>query len=103
MFLVGLAFGPLHHYYYSGLNIVLPKGDLPSVFIKILADQILMSPICIALFFYGMAALEERTLDDANKELKEKFFPTYKVCFSINLIHFFTLHLTNMFSRSFGS
>lgn len=83
MFLVGLVFGPLHHYVYRWLNNVLPKRDMTSIGKKILFDQVAMSPLCILSFFYGMGVLEGRPMNEINTETKEKFMEVYIVSYWI--------------------
>lgn len=79
MFLVGLVFGPLHHYGYGWLQNVLPKRDFKTVTKKILFDQLVMSPICILSFFYGMGLMERKPLKDINQETSNKFVEVYVV------------------------
>lgn len=79
MFIVGLLFGPLHHYVYRWLNDVLPKRDMMSIGKKILFDQVVMSPVCILSFFYGMGFLEGKQLKEIGKETKGKFTEVYIV------------------------
>lgn len=80
---IGLAFGPLHHYFYVYLNKIYPKTDLSSITKKILADQFIMSPACIATFFYGMGILEMKSFQEAHQEMKDKFIAVYKVKLNI--------------------
>lgn len=79
MLLVGFALGPVHHYYYRYLDVLLPKQDLGTVAKKILADQFVASPLFIACFFYGMGALEEKSLKQCSNELSNKFLTVYTV------------------------
>lgn len=85
MFLVGLSMGPVHHYYYSYLNYILPKRDMGSITKKILLDQFVMSPICIAQFFYTIGLIERKSVQECTQELKDKFYHTY----TVNLVVFF--------------
>ncbi|KAB0795196.1 hypothetical protein PPYR_08279 [Photinus pyralis] len=77
MFITGLAFGPLHHYFYMWLDKALPQRTLKVITQKILWDQIVMSPVCIAVFIYGVSALEGKSLRSGTDELKEKFVDIY--------------------------
>lgn len=79
MFIVGLGFGPLHHYVYGWLNNVLPKRDMGTITKKILFDQLINSPVCILSFFYGMGLMERKSLADINKETSNKFLEVYIV------------------------
>ncbi|KAK5645139.1 hypothetical protein RI129_006439 [Pyrocoelia pectoralis] len=77
MFITGLAFGPLHHYFYMWLDKALPQRTLKVISQKILWDQIVMSPLCIVVFIYGVAGLEGKTIKSSTNELKEKFVDIY--------------------------
>ncbi|XP_063926181.1 mpv17-like protein 2 [Zophobas morio] len=77
MFTVGLAMGPVHHYYYGYVNKLWPRRNLNNVLKKVLADQLVMGPICILQFFYTIGGLEMRPLKDINQEVKAKFFTVY--------------------------
>lgn len=77
MFIVGLGLGPLHHYYYLYIARIMPKRELKTVAIKIGLDQFLMSPICIAAFFYSMGALEMKPVAKMNNEIIDKFLDVY--------------------------
>lgn len=79
MTVVGLGFGPLHHYFYSGLNSIWPLADVKSVVKKVMADQLVMSPACILFFFYSAGLLESKTITECGQELKEKFLYVYTV------------------------
>ncbi|XP_044270811.1 mpv17-like protein 2 [Tribolium madens] len=77
MFLVGLGMGPVHHYYYGFINKLWPLRDMVTVSKKILADQIVMSPICIAQFFYTLGLLEQKPVKRINEEFLGKFGAVY--------------------------
>ncbi|CAG9773055.1 unnamed protein product [Ceutorhynchus assimilis] len=77
MFTVGIALGPLHHYYYIYIAKVMPKRNLATVFTKIGLDQFIMSPIFIGAFFYSMGALEMKPLKKMNEEILNKFMEVY--------------------------
>lgn len=79
MLVVGLALGPLHHYYYLYLARKMPKRDMKTIFIKIGLDQFLMGPLCIAAFFYSMGVLERKPLEKMNTEIMDKFLSVYLV------------------------
>lgn len=83
MFLTGLLFGPVHHYFYAWMDKRIPHRSVKFVTQKILLDQIIMSPVCIVLFFYSMGALEGRPSKETTVEMKEKFIPIYVVDWSI--------------------
>ncbi|CAH1154236.1 unnamed protein product [Phaedon cochleariae] len=77
MFIVGVALGPLHHYYYVWLAKTWPARSAKIITWKILLDQIVMSPICIAGFFYGMGILERKSVQECSEELVDKFKEVY--------------------------
>ncbi|XP_011301631.1 mpv17-like protein 2 [Fopius arisanus] len=83
MFAVGTAQGPFHHYFYAILDKVLPGRNAGSIVKKTVLDQAIASPTCLAIFFFGHGALEQRENEDVFEEIREKFFTTYKVdcCF----------------------
>ncbi|XP_043281892.1 mpv17-like protein 2 [Venturia canescens] len=79
---VGLVQGPFHHYFYAILDRFLPGRNTSSVVKKTLVDQLVASPTCLGIFFFGLGALEQRKVEDISGEVKLKFFDTYKVdCF----------------------
>lgn len=82
MFTVGLGVGPLHHYFYVWLGKLMPARNIATVTKKIMIDQFIMSPICIAAFFYSMGGLELKPVKECTSELKEKFAEVYVVCSS---------------------
>lgn len=73
MFVVGCLQGPLHHYVYKWMDYAMPVANVQNTFRKILIDQIFMSPACILIFFYSACYLEQRSVQDTNKELCDKF------------------------------
>ncbi|GFG33851.1 hypothetical protein Cfor_11050 [Coptotermes formosanus] len=54
MFVIGLAQGPPQHIFYKFLDRSFPGRDLKSISRKILLDQLIASPVCICIFFFGM-------------------------------------------------
>lgn len=79
MFIAGLGFGPLHHYFYGWMDQILPKRTMYSITQKILLDQVVMSPVCIFFLFYSMGALEGKSVKGCTDEVKEKFMEVYMV------------------------
>lgn len=76
---VGFIEGPLHHFYYGYLDRFLPGMDGKTVFLKIILDQILASPLFISTFFYGMGLLEGKSLRECTKEVKRDIVTVYTV------------------------
>ncbi|KAJ8910514.1 hypothetical protein NQ315_002456 [Exocentrus adspersus] len=77
MFLVGLALGPIHHYFYVWIAKVMPDRSMWTITKKIMLDQLVMSPICIVVFFYGMGILESKPIPKCNEEIKNKYMGVY--------------------------
>ncbi|XP_023173987.1 mpv17-like protein 2 [Drosophila hydei] len=73
MFVAGSVQGPFHHFIYNWMDRVMPHRTMRNIINKILIDQIVMSPICILLFFYTVCSLERQTLQATNQELIGKF------------------------------
>lgn len=92
MFIVGLGLGPIHHYYYVWLAKKWPARTSKIITWKIMLDQFVMSPICIAFFFYGMGALERKSLTNMNAEISNKFEEVYLVILYLGLL-LFVLHM----------
>ena len=82
MFAVGLSQGPPHHYWYVWLDKVLPKRDLRTVFLKIVADQVVAAPFFAITFFFGMGVLEDKRMSECWKEFVKKFPTVYLVIIS---------------------
>jgi protein Mpv17 len=79
MFIIGLAQGPPQHIFYKFLDWRLPRRDFKSISKKILLDQLIASPVCICIFFFGMGYLEGHTWDEIITETKMKFLTIYMV------------------------
>ncbi|GAB0090554.1 mpv17-like protein 2 [Sergentomyia squamirostris] len=77
MFLVGCLAGPFHHVFYKWVDNILPKSDVVTSIKKIILDQIIFSPFCIITFFYSAGLLEDKSISDCNKELRDKFLTVY--------------------------
>ncbi|XP_031620106.1 mpv17-like protein 2 [Contarinia nasturtii] len=77
MFVVGASSGPLHHYFYGWLDAKYIGFTLKVTMIKILYDQLVMAPLCIALFFYSAGWMYKQSFNDSTNELKSKFSTVY--------------------------
>jgi len=77
MFAVGLSQGPPHHYWYLWLDKMLPKTDLRTVALKILADQIFAAPFFACTFLVGMGILEDKKPSQCWEEFVKKFPAIY--------------------------
>ncbi|XP_057318115.1 mpv17-like protein 2 [Microplitis mediator] len=83
MAMIGLIQGPFHHYFYAFLDRFLPGRTARSVVKKTFLDQIIASPTCLSIFFFGHEMLEQRDFRLMYGEILEKLLETYKVdcCF----------------------
>lgn len=77
MFVVGAAQGPLHHYFYGWLDAKYIGSSLKVTTIKILYDQFVMAPMCIAMFFYSAGWMYKQSMNDCTNEFKSKFATVY--------------------------
>ena len=57
MAILGFCLGPVNHYWYVTLDRVLPGIAVKTVGKKVLADQIVMAPICSSIFYIGKTIL----------------------------------------------
>lgn len=61
------------------------KSDLVLIFtillslFQALVEQVTYTPFAMTSFYFGMTLLEMKTIDDAKKEVADKFLPTYRV------------------------
>ena len=77
--------GPPHHYWYIFLDRLLPKKNLRTVGIKILADQFLAAPFFAITFIFGMGILEDKRLSECWVEFVKKFPTVYLVLFEFDV------------------
>ncbi|XP_076674585.1 mpv17-like protein [Andrena cerasifolii] len=56
-----------------------PKSDLKSAITKALIEQVTYSPTAMCCFFFGMNLLELKPVAECVEEVKQKFWPTYKI------------------------
>ncbi|KAL2732988.1 mpv17-like protein isoform X1 [Vespula maculifrons] len=56
-----------------------PKSDFKSAITKALVEQVTYSPTAMCCFFFGMNLLEQKSISECAEEVKQKFWPTYKV------------------------
>lgn len=79
MGIVGLAQGPVNHWWYTWLDRVLPGKSLVVIGKKILADQVIASPFFSSTFFVGVGLLEGYSTAEAWQEYKDKFLMVYLI------------------------
>ncbi|CAL7947484.1 unnamed protein product [Xylocopa violacea] len=56
-----------------------PKTDLKSAITKALVEQVTYSPAAMCCFFFGINLLEMKPISECIDEVKQKFWPTYKI------------------------
>lgn len=83
MLIVGTAQGPLNHWWYWWLDRYLPGRKITTIGKKILADQLIASPLGSGSFFLGLGLLEGKTLLQSWEEFSNKFIMVYLVIFFI--------------------
>uniref|UniRef100_A0A1B6DMH6 Mpv17-like protein 2 n=1 Tax=Clastoptera arizonana TaxID=38151 RepID=A0A1B6DMH6_9HEMI len=76
---IGLPLGIAQHFFYKYMDLIIPHRTLLSVSKKIILDQLIASPVCIVIFFYGLGLLEKKNFVATQNELKGKFFSVYMV------------------------
>ncbi|CAD6240573.1 GSCOCG00008852001-RA-CDS, partial [Cotesia congregata] len=83
MTMIGIIQGPFHHYFYGFLDKFLPGKTATSIVKKTFLDQVIASPTCLSIFFFGHEMLEQRDLRLIYGEILAKLLETYKVdcCF----------------------
>lgn len=79
MTIVGAMQGPIHHYAYKWMDRVFAVVNLKNVTIKILLDQLIMSPVCILQFIYCCNLLEGASLQKTKDEVLTKGIFIYTV------------------------
>jgi len=77
MLIVGTVQGPPNHWWYCWLDRVLPGKSMSTVCKKIVADQLIASPLGSGSFFLGVGLLEGRTVPQCWDEYKSKFAMVY--------------------------
>ena len=84
---------------YLWLDKLLPKTDLRTIIIKILADQFFAAPFFAITFFFGMGILEDKRMSECWKEFVKKFPAVYLVsnryffCFLSHSLFVICIHL----------
>ncbi|KAJ8935775.1 hypothetical protein NQ318_017668 [Aromia moschata] len=81
MFLTGMALGPPQHYFYDWLAKQMPEKNMKTISKKLILDQLLMSPLSIAIFFYSMCSMEMKPFLLCTEEFKDKFVEVYLVVY----------------------
>lgn len=96
MFVVGCAGGPLHHFFYSWLDVKYPGVTLRTTTIKILYDQFVMAPLCIGIFFFTAGWMYGQSNVNCWNELKSKIavilIADWMVWPGAQFVNFYYLH-----------
>lgn len=77
MSLSGMSVGILCHYWYRFLDSRVPGKTIGAVLRKVLIDQFICSPLCIAMFFLTLAILERTDWEEFIREVKNKAHRLY--------------------------
>lgn len=73
----GFSVGIACHYWYKFIDKRLPGRTIGLVLKKVLLDQVIGSPINIAVLFVTLGLLEQRTVSEMGREIREKFVRLY--------------------------
>lgn len=60
-------------------TLIWPKSDLKSAITKALVEQVTYGPAAMCCFFFGINLLEFKSISECTEQVREKFWPTYKV------------------------
>eukprot|EP00731_Ephydatia_muelleri_P018038 Em0011g78a len=71
--------GPPYYFWYRMLDRRFPGRTGKIIFKKVLLDQTVLSPIMIVAFYVGMCRMEGKNHEQSMRELKDKFWFTYKL------------------------
>lgn len=74
----GLTVGVFCHYWYKLLDARLPGRTFGIVAKKVLVDQLIASPIVIAMFFATLGVMRRESLEETMEEIRHKFLRLYK-------------------------
>ncbi|XP_044733915.1 peroxisomal membrane protein 2-like [Chrysoperla carnea] len=87
--LYGLFFGgTIPHYFYMYIERLVPKTVTGAVFIKILIERLLYSPLNSAFSLYMLARLEGKSHNEAIRQLKILYLPILQASWKyLTIIH----------------
>lgn len=72
MAISGMSIGVFCHYWYNFLDAKLAGRTLGIVLKKVVIDQLICSPLCISVFFFTLAVLENSSLTKLKEEIQTK-------------------------------
>ena len=95
MAISGMSVGIVCHHWYRYLDAKLPGRTIGIVAKKVICDQLVCSPLCIAMFFVTLGLLEKSSWDELKLEIKEKahrlFIAEWVVWPPAQIINFYLL------------
>ncbi|KAJ8985048.1 hypothetical protein NQ317_016959 [Molorchus minor] len=64
-------------------TLIWPTTNLRTSIQKAIVEQMTYGPAALVCFYFGMSLMEGKTVEQAKKEVEEKFWPSYRVgiCF----------------------
>lgn len=77
MAISGMTVGVLCHYWYKFLDARMPGRTIKTVIKKVIIDQLICSPFCIASLFLTLGYLEKSNFQEIKKEIKHKAMTLY--------------------------
>lgn len=77
MAISGMTVGVLCHYWYKFLDARMPGRTIKTVIKKVVIDQLICSPFCIASLFLTLGYLEKSNFNDIKREIKHKAMTLY--------------------------
>jgi len=75
--LTGFTVGPICHYWYQMLERRMPGKTMSMIAKKVVVDQIVFSPVCLAVFFLTLGLLDNSSLKQIGKEIYHKGLVLY--------------------------
>lgn len=93
----GMTIGMVCHHWYKILDRNFPQRTLKVALKKVIIDQVIASPICIATFFLTLAVLEQSSWTHFREDVKDKAIRLYTAEWVIwppaQIINFYVLPL----------
>ncbi|XP_043289209.1 mpv17-like protein 2 [Venturia canescens] len=77
MAISGMSVGIICHHWYRYLDKRLPGRTIGIVVKKVVIDQLVCSPLCIAMFFITLGILEKSNWSELKEEIREKAHRLY--------------------------
>ncbi|XP_031619863.1 protein sym1 isoform X2 [Contarinia nasturtii] len=74
-----LIMGPTMYVWVRTANVIWPRSGFRYSLSKAITEQFTVDPTLICTFLFVMSILEQKTIDEAKDEVRNKFIDTYKV------------------------